>query len=213
MTSRPFVVSTVNARGVTAPADVVLDNVRRTLPGVTIAGLQEVAPLRAEAHRLRAHLPGRLLGVHQALRSPASAGSAVVWDKTRCQVRRRGVELLATPEPGDALRRRSGAWVELDVDGLGPLLFMAAHRPLASTGDQPEFDANLARFLEACPLPWIVAMDANARDLPVLARLGRWRHVGIDGFLVSRQLVPGQVFGLPRTRSDHRPLAMEVRAR
>lgn len=212
MTSRPFVVSTVNARGVTAPADVVLDNVRRTLPGVTIAGLQEVAPLR-KMTGLRANLPERLIGVHHSTSPLARAGSAVVWDKTRCQLRRRGVELLATPEPGDALRRRYGAWVELDVDGLGPLLFMAAHRPLASTGDQPEFDANLARFIEACPLPWIVAMDANARDLPVLARLGRWRHVGIDGFLVSRQLVPGQVFGLPRTRSDHRPLAMEVRAR
>lgn len=213
MTSRPFVVSTVNAQGVQKPADVVLDNVRRSLPGVTIAGLQEVAPLRAKAHRLRANLPGRLLGVHQSLHSPASAGSAVVWDKGRCTARRRGVELLAIPEPGDALRRRSAAWVDLDVDGLGDLRFIAAHRPLLSTGDQPEFDRNLARFLQACPLPWIVAMDANARDLPVLARLGRWRHVGIDGFLVSSQLVPGQVFRLPRTRSDHRPLALEVRAR
>jgi hypothetical protein len=206
-----FVVSTVNAQGVTDPAGVVLDSVRATLPGVTLAGLQEVAPLMGDAHQLRGHLPGRLLGVHHSLRSPAMAGSAVVWDKARCELRRRGVELLAQPEPGDALRRRYGAWVEIAVDGV-PLLFMAAHRPLRSTGDQPEFDRNLSVFLEACPLPWIVAMDANARDLPVLARLGRWRHVGIDGFLVSRQLVTGHVFRLPPTRSDHRPLALEVRA-
>lgn len=213
MTARPFVVSTVNAQGVTDPADVVLDNVRTTLPGVTIAGLQEVAPLAGAMgiRSLRRNLPGRLLGVHHALRTPATAGSAVVWDKSRVQLRRRGVELLAQPEPGDDLRPRYGAWVQVAVDD-APLLFMAAHRPLRSTGDQPEFDRNLSVFLEACPLPWIVAMDANARDLPVLARLGRWRHVGIDGFLVSRQLVTGHVFRLPPTRSDHRPLALEVRA-
>ena len=207
-----FVVSSVNAQGVQKPPSVVLDNVRRTLPGVTIAGLQEVAPLRGDAHRLRRQLPGRLLGVHHPLHSLATAGSAVVWDKGRCELRRRGRVLLATPEPGDALRRRYGSWVELAVDG-DPLLFLSAHRPLSSTGDQPEFDRNLARFLLACPLPWIVAMDANGHDLPVLARLGRWRHVGIDGFLVSRKLSSGQVFRLPATRSDHRPLAMEVRAR
>lgn len=209
----PFYVSTVNAQGVTSSAPIVLRNVQTTLPGIALAGLQEVAPLRGP-HTLRKSLPGRLVGVHHNTRTPALAGSAVVWDKTRVSVIDRGVELLATPEAGDDLRKRYGHWVMARVDQSNPFLFMAAHRPLNSTGDQPEFDANLARFLEgyrALVTPWIVAMDANARELPRLRSLGRWRHAGIDGFLVDRRIVTGAVFKLPNTPSDHWPVALEVR--
>lgn len=209
--SRPFHVSSVNAQGVTKPPAVVLANVRATLPGVAIAGLQEVAPLREAKHTLRANLSGRIVGVHQNCATLATAGSAVVWDKRVGDVRGRGVVLLASPEPGDNMRRRYGAWVDLDIDG-EILRYIAAHRPLKSTGDQPEFDRNLALFIERTPHPWIVAMDANTPDLPpVLDRLGKWRHVGIDGFLVEQSITTRRAFKLPDTPSDHRPIAMEVR--
>lgn len=210
-----LVVASINAQGVTDPAQAVLDSVRTPLAGVAIAGLQEVAPLRGP-HQLRLALSGKTVGVHHDTRTGARAGSAVVWDKSRVTARGRGMALLARAEPGDAMRDRYAAWVQLDLQGDDnrgiSLLFVSCHRPLRSTGDQPEFDGALAGFLRNAPVPWIVAGDWNTPRLPpVLDRLGSWKRAGIDGFLLSPGLNSGRAFRLPATRSDHRPIALEVR--
>lgn len=210
------VFASINAQGVSDPPGVVLDNVRAVLGGVTAAGLQEVAPLRGP-HRLREGLSRRAVGVHHDVRTGSRAGSAVVWSKTAARARSRGLRLLAEAEPGDDLRDRYLAWVLLVLPGLGPLVFGSAHRPLRATGDQPEFDAALARFLRACAFPAVIAMDANARTWPptghaAAAAAGwRWVGVGIDGFIVSPGLRVGEAFRFPATRSDHRPVGVVVR--
>lgn len=213
--SSSAILATINAQGVSDPAPITLGNVRDVLPGVAVGFLQEVAPLRGSfALRLRL---SKLLGVHQLRRTSALAGSALVWDRSRVECLRRGHVLAAIPEPGDDLRKRYVLWADLLLDGIMTIRAMVGHRPLPSTGDQPEFDRTLIALVEETPagLPVVVGLDANAHKLPAvqLATGLTWQHLGIDGFLVDQGLRTGLVTRGPRTNSDHLPLYMPLAVR
>lgn len=176
-----------------------LDNVRVVLPGAVIAFVQE-----AKRFQLREHLT-RLLGVRQG-RTEAKAGSALVWDRSRCRLLRGGQVLAARPEPGDELLPRWLQWADLQIDGTLLVKAIAGHRPLKSTGDQPEFDEALGTLVDSSTFPVIAGLDANTYNPHALAEdLGlEWRGKGIDGFMYDESLRLGPARRLRPTNSDHR---------
>lgn len=207
---------TVNAQSVTDPHTHVLHNVLDVMAGAGLVFAQEVSvPLL-----LRAKLARKLIGIHHARRGP-QAGVAVLWDRSRFTAGKRGWVSLAQPERGDDMRERFGAWVDLMIRENGETLTaISAHRPLEATGDKPEFDRNLARFMATSPHPVIAGLDVNGVGPAVASRISLlideyragapgvyWRGVGIDGWLIDQRHRVGQAFPLPRTRSDHAAIA------
>lgn len=207
MTEGPYALAplvTVNADFTDGPHGS-LDNVLAVLPGAVIAFVQE-----AKRIRFRDRLT-RLFGVRQG-RTEAKAGSALLWDRSRCKVIRAGQVLAARPEPGDALLPRWLAWADLRIDGSLEIRAIAGHRPLKSTGDQLEFDIALEQLIDSSFLPCIVGLDTNSPNPAALAgSMGLlWRGFGIDGFMYDRGLSLSRALPLRRTRSDHRAVMSQL---
>ena len=207
-----FPIVTGNLQGVTDPSDNVLHAALDVLAGAALFMGQEAAPI---ATKLRARLSGRIVGVHQSRTDRDKAGVCLVWDKSRLTLAESGYVLLASPEPGDDMRKRYGAWGRFKVRYRGTeFVTLSGHRPLRSTGDQEEHDRNLAAWVSRQRVPVIIGEDFNSTPGDVARALMRHGSgevfptgVGIDGFLHTRGIVLGEAFALPRSTSDHRAVA------
>lgn len=202
--------ATVNAAGVTSDPATTGRNVATIMAGLAVVFVQEAGNLRGR-WRLRELFARLLVGVHQDTTSYSTAGSALVWDRSRAKAGKRG-RALGTRPRGRLLRTRWLAWVDLTLDDELTVRAVSCHRP--PRRDRvlwPRFDHALAELVTDSPHPVIVGLDANQRDLAVEGLT--WVGLGIDGLLVDRALVErvGRPAMLPRTESDHRGVVVPLR--
>lgn len=213
-----IVVATINAQGVTDTPTTTLANVRDALPGVGLAGLQEVGNL---THRwsLRNHLASRALGVIQDTSTKARAGVALVYAKSRVRLLRRHPLQVGTHPDGAKMLTRYILAVDACIDRTLFVTVIDAHRPPWRYRHLwPIFDAQVNRIVESARYPVIYLTDNNSPYLaPVLrddlTAYGR----GIDLIALGKGLHTTRrngrrtgAFLLPATRSDHRPVAIEL---
>ncbi|WP_418061799.1 endonuclease/exonuclease/phosphatase family protein [Pimelobacter simplex] len=163
----------------------------------------------------------------QRTTSAATRGVAIVLDRT--QVRpvgrhvddpcRRGHGYRQLTPPGGGIMARGVVWqdVRLVGSGTGRLVRLASvHRhPRRARDRWTEFDAALAAWLLASPLPVWLAGDFNAPvgSLRLPGTTTRRRGIGIDGHVVT---VPLRFAGrrnrrLKKRSSDHAGVAALVR--
>jgi hypothetical protein len=206
-------VATLNAQGVTDAPRLTLASVRATLPGVAVAGLQEVANL-TRTWSLRDRLARRLVGVAQDTSSEARAGVAVVWSKA--QATRMGhhrMHKLCDGLPGaEGMRDRYAISVDLALEAGGGEFISAisAHRPPPRFQQRwPDFDAELREVIRTAPHPPVLFMDANASRATV-PWYGLVNHqIGIDLVATHANLpTAGGAWLLAPTNSDHRAVAL-----
>lgn len=206
--------ASINAQGVQDPTPVTLENVRDALPGVTLAGCQEVGDLTGN-WSLRNRLAKRTMGVHQAGDTYARAGCALVWDRSRVLVTRRSVHVGVRPGRGDEMHTRYILDDDVCIDAQMFVTAIVAHRPpqrLDHLWDT--FDENLAERVDAARHPVVLFMDQNSHRLPEPLRAQLVAHtIEIDTIATSPGLTRAEPFLLPATRSDHRPLALPVEVR
>lgn len=211
-----LVLATVNAAGVTQSRIRTLRNVRAALPGVAIAGLQEVKNLRGP-WSLRAQLSRRTMGVAQVTRTAATAGVAIVWDKSRVKAVKGSQRLRVgvVPGPHDDMLTRHLIAVDLVIEGRLIVTAIAGHRPPFRLRHLwPAYDRALADLVTKTRHPVILFTDNNShaasRSVEQLLRPFARR---IDMIMIERTprlRARGQAFDLPATESDHRPVGLEV---
>lgn len=208
------VLATINAQGVTDSRMQTLRNVRDALPGVALAGLQEVKNLRGD-WSLRERLSRRTIGVAQVTRTEATSGVALVWDKSRVRPvpgSRRIV--LGASAVGHHMLNRHLLAADFRIDRAITITGIVGHRPPARYRDLwPEYDAALAHLLADVEHPAVLFTDNNSVAVPhALASGYEVQRSGIDFIAVGDDLtVLGDAFLLPKTGSDHRPVALKVR--
>lgn len=199
-------VATINAAGVTSGGRRTLTNVLTAMPGVSVGLIQEAGPVK-----LRRRL-SRLLGVAQARRSYARRGSAVVWDRSTWRAVDRWSRVMSRPN-GHRIRSRYAAGVVLQHKRTRRrVLFIAAHRPPGRDRELWRgFDDHLAAAIESSRYPVVVGIDANQRH-PYLRDVARNHRPdgSIDVILTHGIKAAGPARRMPATRSDHRPIAMEI---
>lgn len=214
-----IVCATINAAGVTSSPPVTAQNVTSIMAGIGIACVQEAKPLRGR-WSLRRLFSRRTIGVHQVTDTAAEAGSAVVWDKSRCKPGDRGITLGVKPQPGDDVLARYLVWIDLTVDRVLTLRAVAAHRPpWRERHLWPAFDRAVADLVNGSPHPVLIGTDNNSHQMPMTVRglLVPYAR-GIDMFLVDelRGLRVRRVDGRPttyhlvNTPSDHWPVALDL---
>lgn len=207
------VLATVNAQGVTDSRRQTLHNVQAALPGVAVAGLQEVKNL-TRRWSLRDRLSRRTLGVAQVTDTPATAGVAIVWDRSRIRPVKGSQRIALGVEPhGQRMLSRYLLAIDLVLDDCLIVTAIAAHRPKAEFRELwPAFDAALARMVRLARHPVIVFTDNNSTAMPSSVRgLLKPYARRIDMILLDQRLdALGQAFDLPRTGSDHRPVGLRL---
>lgn len=208
-----FVAATVNAQGVTDGRMQTLRNVRDALPGVALAGLQEVTPLRGD-WSLRERLSRKTIGVLQKTRTKGTSGVALVWDKSRVRMIE-GSDRIAVGTHPEGVRMLTRYILAADfvIDGRLIVTAVVWHRPKwAYRHLWPAFDAACLALVEQARHPVIVFTDNNSRSIPTALRpVLRAFARRIDMVLLSQQLrAIGQAFDLPRTGSDHLPVGLRV---
>lgn len=208
-------VATLNAQGVTDTPRLTLASIRATLPGVAIAGLQEVGNL-VGPWSLRDHLARRRVGVAQDTSSLAKAGVAVVWDKAKAtrMAPWRLDKLCEGVTVNGGMRDRYALSVDLALEAGGGefVTAISAHRPPRRFQQRwPEFDEELRRVIRAAAHPPILFMDANQTRAGV-PWYGLVNHqLGIDLVATHNSLLThGQPWRLEPTNSDHRAVALSV---
>lgn len=212
-----IVCATINAQGVSDPKAVTLENVRDALPGVGLAGLQEVANLRRR-WSLRNQLAHRTTGVYQVTDTAATAGVALVWDKSRVRVMRRDIALGVKPWPGDDQRTRYLISADACIDESMFVTAIVGHRPKRALRHLwPAYDRALLETVLSARYPVILFTDNNAHELPRVLRSVLTPYARrIDLIALSEPLMTrgrAQAFDLPATRSDHSPVAIELEVR
>lgn len=210
------VVATINAQGVSDPRRQTLANVREALPGVAIAGLQEVKNLRGD-WSLRNQLSRRTMGVAQVTRTPATSGVAIVWDKSRVRAVKDSQRIALGVKPdGQQLLARYLLAVDLVIDGRLIVTAIDGHRPPVRDRELwPAYDATLARLVNQARHPVILFTDNNAAAMPrTLVGELRPHARRIDMICTDPQLrIDGPAFDLPATKSDHRPVGLRIEVR
>lgn len=165
---------------------------------------------------------GQQFGVRQRMDNDATAGVAVVWNRSLASAIGSATDRpgqlgsgwlpLVVPRRGDDMLTRGVAWQDLTLRAYySPVRVASAHRPKKTLDHLwTQFDDQLEALVDASPIPVIVCMDANESGGPNID--GRWAGIGIDGFLVRGLWVPS-TYELAKARSDHRPLSAAVRLR
>lgn len=204
-------VATLNAQGVTDAPRLSLASVRATLPGVAVAGLQEVGNLTG-TWSLRDRLARRVVGVAQDTSTEAKAGVAVVWHKGKAT--RMGpwrLHKLCDGLPGaEGMHDRYSISVDLALDAGELITAISAHRPPPRFQQRwPDFDAELRNVIRTAPHPPVLFMDANASRATV-PWYGLVNHqLGIDLVATHPNLATaGAAWLLAPTYSDHRAVAL-----
>lgn len=160
-------------------------------------------------------------GVRQRMDDEASAGVAVIWDRTRVRsvgasknqpsLRGHGYRPLVVPRHGEDMLTRGVVWQDLELRTGGVFRKASAHRPPARHRHLwPIFDDCLEGWLEASPIPVVLSMDDNQPGGPDLDDdHWKWRGIGIDGFTTDLRIP--SVYELDHRNSDHRPVSGALR--
>lgn len=169
----------------------------------------------------RAQLDDRW-GVRQLMTDESTAGVAVVWDRQRAKATGgtrnhprllgSGYKPLVVPTHGEDMLTRGIVWQDLELVHDGGIFCMAStHRPPQRHAHLwPEFDDALEAWLEARPVPVVLATDNNQAGGPnVDDDHWRWRGIGIDGLVSDLRVL--SVFELDYRNSDHRPVSGALR--
>lgn len=157
----------------------------------------------------------------------ATRGVAIVLDQTQVRPigrhvddpRRRGHGYRQLTSPGGGILARGVVWQDVRLVGSGAarvVRLASTHRhPRRARGRWPEFDAALAAWLLASPLPVWLAGDFNApvSSLRLPGTTTRRRGSGIDGHLVTGPLrfADRRARRLKKRSSDHAGVAALVR--
>lgn len=214
-----IVCATINAQGVSDPKRVTLENVTDALPGVALAGVQEVANLRRR-WSLRNRLAHRTHGVYQDTSTAAKAGVALIWDKSRVKVLRRDIDLGVRPWPGDDQRSRYLLQADVCIDACMFATVIVGHRPKDALAHlRPAYDDALRAAVKQARHAVILFTDNNDDELePDLRKLlTPYVRGKRDLIALGKGLKPRAghrvAFDLPATNSDHRPVGLMVQVK
>jgi len=165
--------------------------------------------------------------VEQRMRSEATKGVAIVYDRTQLEAignalddpRRlgRGYQQLTGPQHG--ILARGVIWQDTCVRKRGiarrqrRVRIAATHRhPERAREAWPEFDRELDNWMADSPIPVWLVIDGNTRRPGSIRVRGRRRFIGIDGHIVTGALrfATQRARRLKRRTSDHRGVAALV---
>lgn len=166
--------------------------------------------------------------VEQRLRSEATAGVAIVYDRTQLEAignaldnphrLGRGYQQLTGPQHG--ILARGVIWQDVCVKKGGiarrqrQVRIASTHRhPERAAEAWPEYDRELDQWIAASPIPVWLTLDGNTRRPGTIHVRGRRRFIGIDGHIITGALrfVAQRLRRLKRRTSDHRGVAALVR--